>query len=38
MMLCFGFDFCVRWTSNAIESRYGIYLSDTFNTPSIVYS
>lgn len=38
MMLCFCFDFCVRWTSNAIESRYGIYLSDTFNTPSIVYS
>lgn len=37
-MLCFCFDFCVRWTSNAIESRYGIYLSDTFNTPSIVYS
>ena len=38
MMLCFCFDFCGRWTSNAIESRYGIYLSDTFNTPSIVYS
>ena len=27
MCLCFAFEFCVRWTTNAYESRYGIYLS-----------
>ena len=38
MCLCFAFEFCVRWTTNAFESRYGIYLADFFDTPSLVYS
>lgn len=38
MCLCFAFEFCVRWTTNAFESRYGIYLSDFFGTSSLVYS
>lgn len=38
MCLCFAFEFCVRWTTNAYESRYGIYLSDFFGTSSLAYS
>ena len=38
MCLCFAFEFCVRWTTNAFESRYGIYLADFFGTSSLVYS
>ena len=26
MLLCFCFEFCLRWTVNAFDSRYGIYL------------
>lgn len=38
MLLCFCFEFCLRWTVNAFDSRYGIYLTAVFNTPSIVFS
>ena len=38
MCLCFAFEFCVRWTTNAYESRYGIYLNDLFGTSSMRYS
>lgn len=38
MCLCFCFEFCLRWTVNAFDSRYGIYLTDVFDTPSIVFS
>ena len=38
MCLCFCFEFCLRWTINAFDSRYGIYLTDVFDTPSIVFS
>ena len=38
MCLCFCFEFCLRWTVNAFDSRYGIYLTDIYDTPSIVFS
>ena len=38
MLLCFCCEFCLRWTVNAFDSRYGIYLTAVFNTPSIVFS
>ena len=38
MLLCLCFEFCLRWTVNAFDSRYGIYLTAVFNTPSIVFS
>lgn len=37
MVLCFIFEFCVRWTSNAFDSRYGFFLTDKFNTTSDHY-
>ena len=38
MVLCFIFEFCVRWTSGAYSSRLGFYLADKFNTSSDTYS
>ena len=38
MVLCFCFEFCLRWTVGTFESRYGIYLTDMFNTPSLLFS
>ena len=38
MVLCFIFEFCIRWDINIFNSRYGIYLQDTFNTPSKLFS
>ena len=38
MVMCFIFEFCVRWTVNAFDSRYGFYLTDKFNTTSDTYS
>ena len=38
MAICFFFEFCVRWDMNVFNSRYGIYLQDTFNTPSKLFS
>ena len=37
MVLCFIFEFCVRWTGNAFDSRYGFFLTDKFNTTSDHY-
>ena len=37
MALCFIFEFCVRWTGNAFDSRYGFVLTDKFNTTSDHY-
>ena len=38
MVICFCFEFCVRWDMNVFNSHYGIYLQDTFNTPSKLFS
>ena len=38
MMLCFIFEFCIRWDINIFNSRYGIYLQDRFNTSSKAFS
>ena len=38
MVLCFIFEFCVRWDVNIFNSRYGIYLQERFNTPSKSFS
>ena len=38
MVWCFIFEFCVRWTVNAYDSRYGIYLTDKWNISSGAYS
>ena len=38
MVLCFIFEFCVRWGVNIYTARYGIYLNDKFGTPSSVLS
>ena len=38
MLRCFISEFCVRWTTNAYDSRYGIYLRDKFDVKSGVYS
>ena len=38
MVLCFIFEFCVRWTANAFDSRYGFYLTDKFGTSSDGFS
>ena len=38
MTICFIFEFCVRWDTNIFNSRYGIYLQGTFNTPSRLFS
>ena len=38
MVLCFIFEFCIRWTLNAFDSRYGIYITDKWGVSSIAYS
>lgn len=38
MVLCFIFEFCIRWDINIFNSRYGIYLQERFNTPSKSFS
>ena len=38
MAICFCFEFCVRWDMSIFNSHYGIYLQDTFNTPSKLFS
>ena len=38
MVLCFIFEFCIRWDINIFNSRYGIYLKERFNTPSKSFS
>lgn len=38
MLMCFINEFCVRWSINAFESRYGIYISDRWNVTSPVFS
>ena len=38
MVLCFIVEFCVRWTSNAFNSRYGFYLADKFGTSADGFS
>ena len=38
MILCFIFEFCIRWTVNAFDSRYGIFLEDKFNINSATFS
>ena len=37
-IMCFAEEFCVRWSLNAYDSRYGIYLKDKFNIKSSQYS
>ena len=38
MVLCFIFEFCIRWSLNAFDSRYGIYVTDKWGMSSITYS
>ena len=38
MVLCFIYEFCVRWDLNTFNSRYGIYMSDKFGMSSSVFS
>ena len=38
MVLCFIFEFCIRWSLNAFDSRYGIYITDKWGVSSITYS
>ena len=38
MVMCFVSEFCIRWTVNAFDSRYGIYVTDKFNASSIAFS
>ena len=38
MVLCFIFEFCIRWTISAFDSRYGFFLTDKFGTTSDMYS
>lgn len=38
MALCFIFEFSVRWSHSAFQSRFGFFLSDKFNTSSDRYS
>lgn len=38
IILCFIFEFAVRWSVNAIDSRYGYYLLDDFGVQSLLYS
>ena len=38
MVLCFIFEFCIRWTVNAFDARYGFFLTDKFGTSSDMYS
>ena len=36
--MCFAEEFCVRWSLNAYDSRYGIFLKDKFDIKSAQYS
>ena len=38
ILMCFVNEFCVKWTINAFDSRYGIYLTDRWNVSSPVFS
>ena len=38
MILCFIFEFCVRWIVSAFNSRYGIFLADKWNISSSTFS
>ena len=38
MVLCFMFEFCIRWTVNAFDSRFGFFLTDKFGTTSDRFS
>ena len=38
MLMCFVSEICVRWTVNAFDSRFGIFISDKFNVQSATYS
>lgn len=38
MVMCFVSEFCIRWTVNAFDSRYGIYVTDKFNASSAAFS
>ena len=38
MILCFLVEFCNRWALNAINTRYGTYLLDTFQVSSTTFS
>ena len=38
MIMCFVSEVCIRWTVNAFDSRYGIYVSDKFGVTSATFS
>ena len=36
--MCFVSEICVRWTINAFDSRFGIFISDKFGVTSATFS
>ena len=38
MLMCFLSEICVRWTINAFDSRFGIFISDKFGVTSATFS
>ena len=36
--MCFVSEICVRWTVNAFDSRFGIFISDKFSVTSATFS
>ena len=36
--MCFVSEICVRWTVNAFDSRFGIFISDKFGVTSATFS
>ena len=38
MLMCFVSEICVRWTVNAFDSRFGIFISDKFGVTSATFS
>jgi hypothetical protein len=38
MLMCFVSEICVRWTINAFDSRFGIFISDKFGVTSATFS
>ena len=38
MLMCFISEVCIRWTVNAFDSRYGIFISDKFGVTSATFS
>ena len=38
MLMCFVSESCVRWTINAFDSRFGIFISDKFGVTSATFS